>query len=157
MIVSQNFKFETLCLHAGQHPGSITTPRGVPVHRTSSYVFKSTRYASDLFVLREPGNIYPRIMNPTQDVLEQRVAVLENGAAALAFASPLQYTMPPSTSVPPETKSPSPAIFMAVPTRCLTAFCRSSGLLLNLWIQETPAILAVGEISLILNNSSRSF
>ena len=87
MIVSQNFKFETLCLHAGQQPDPTTTSRGVPVHRTSSYVFKSTQHASDLFALKESGNIYTRIMNPTQDVLEQRVAALENGAAALALAS----------------------------------------------------------------------
>ncbi len=87
MIVSQNFKFETLCLHAGQQPDPVTTSRGVPVHRTSSYVFKSTQHASDLFALKELGNSLTRIMNPTQDVLEQRVAALENGAAALALAS----------------------------------------------------------------------
>jgi len=85
--MSQTFQFETLCLHAGQQPDPVTTSRGVPVHRTSSYVFKSTQHAADLFALKEPGNIYTRIMNPTQDVLEQRVAALENGAAALALAS----------------------------------------------------------------------
>jgi len=87
MLMSQTFQFETLCLHAGQQPDPVTTSRGVPVHRTSSYVFKSTQHAADLFALKEPGNIYTRIMNPTQDVLEQRVAALENGAAALALAS----------------------------------------------------------------------
>jgi O-acetylhomoserine (thiol)-lyase len=85
--MSDNYKFETLCLHAGQQPDAATTARGVPVHRTSSYVFKSTEHAANLFALKELGNIYSRIMNPTQDVLEQRVAALEGGAAALALAS----------------------------------------------------------------------
>jgi len=85
--MSDAYKFETLCLHAGQQPDAATTARGVPVHRTSSYVFKSTEHAANLFALKELGNIYTRIMNPTQDVLEQRVAALEGGAAALALAS----------------------------------------------------------------------
>ena len=85
--MSKEYKFETLCLHAGQEPDPTTTARGVAVHRTSSYVFKSTEHAANLFGLKELGNIYTRIMNPTQDVLEQRVAALEGGAAALALAS----------------------------------------------------------------------
>jgi O-acetylhomoserine (thiol)-lyase len=85
--MNDDFKFETLCLHAGQQPDAATTSRGVPVHRTSSYVFKSTEHAANLFALKELGNIYTRIMNPTQDILEQRVAALEGGAAALALAS----------------------------------------------------------------------
>ena len=85
--MSQDFKFETLCLHAGQQPDPTTTARGVAVYRTSSYVFKNTEHAANLFALKELGNIYTRIMNPTQDVLEQRVAALEGGAAALALAS----------------------------------------------------------------------
>jgi O-acetylhomoserine (thiol)-lyase len=85
--MSEDHKFETLCLHAGQEPDPTTTARGVPVYRTSSYVFKSTEHAANLFGLKELGNIYTRIMNPTQDVLEQRVAALEGGAAALALSS----------------------------------------------------------------------
>ena len=85
--MSQNYEFETLCLHAGQEPDPTTTARGVPVHRTSSYVFKSTEHAANLFGLKELGNIYTRIMNPTQDVLEQRIAALEGGVAALALSS----------------------------------------------------------------------
>ncbi len=85
--MSQEYKFETLCLHAGQEPDPTTNARGVAVHRTSSYVFKSTEHAANLFGLKELGNIYTRIMNPTQDVLEQRVAALEGGAAALALSS----------------------------------------------------------------------
>ena len=85
--MSEDLKFETLCLHAGQEPDPSTTARGVALHRTSSYVFKSTEHAANLFALKELGNIYTRIMNPTQDILEQRVAALEGGAAALALAS----------------------------------------------------------------------
>jgi O-acetylhomoserine (thiol)-lyase len=85
--MSENQRFETLCLHAGQEPDPSTTARGVAVHRTSSYVFKSTEHAANLFALKELGNIYTRIMNPTQDVLEQRIAALEGGAAALALSS----------------------------------------------------------------------
>ena len=80
-------KLETQCLHAGQAPDSTTHSRGVPVYRTSSFVFDSTEHAANLFALKELGNIYSRIMNPTQDVLEQRVAQLEGGAAALAVSS----------------------------------------------------------------------
>lgn len=80
-------RIETLCLHAGQTPDPVTNARAVPVYRTSSYVFNSTEHAANLFALKELGNIYTRIMNPTQDVLEKRVAELEGGAAALALAS----------------------------------------------------------------------
>ncbi len=83
----KNYRFETIGLHAGQEPDAETLSRGIPVHRTSSYVFKNTRHAADLFALKEMGNIYTRIMNPTQDMLEKRVAALEGGAAALAMAS----------------------------------------------------------------------
>ncbi len=80
-------KLETLCLHAGQEAEPTTKSRAVPVYRTSSYVFDNTQHAADLFSLKEMGNIYTRLMNPTQDVLEKRVAAMEGGAAALALAS----------------------------------------------------------------------
>ncbi len=83
----KKYRFETLGLHAGQEPDAQTLSRGIPVHRTTSYVFKNTQHAADLFALKEMGNIYTRIMNPTQDMLERRVAALEGGAAALALAS----------------------------------------------------------------------
>jgi O-acetylhomoserine (thiol)-lyase len=85
--MNKNYKLDTLCVHAGQEPDPVTNSRGVSVHRTSSYVFNSTRHAADLFGLKEPGNIYTRLMNPTQDVLEKRIAALEGGAAALALSS----------------------------------------------------------------------
>lgn len=85
--MSSNYRFETLSLHAGQVPDPTTTSRGVPVYRTSSYVFKDTARAANLFALKELGNIYTRLMNPTHDVLEQRVTALEGGAASVALAS----------------------------------------------------------------------
>ena len=78
--------FETLCLHAGQEPDPSTLSRGVPVHRTTAYVFKDTEHAANLFALKELGNIYTRIMNPTH-VLEQRMAALDGGMASLALSS----------------------------------------------------------------------
>ncbi len=78
---------ETLAVHAGQEPDPATNSRAVPIYQTTSYVFDSTEHASDLFALRAPGNIYTRIMNPTQSVFEARVAALEGGVAALATAS----------------------------------------------------------------------
>ena len=82
-------KPETLCLHGGQAPDPATNARAVPVHRTASYVFDSTEHAANLFALKELGNIYSRIMNPTQAVLEARVALLEGAheMAALALGS----------------------------------------------------------------------
>jgi O-acetylhomoserine (thiol)-lyase len=77
----------TLALHAGQAPDPATTARAVPIYATSSYVFKDTDTAANLFGLREFGNIYSRLMNPTNDVLEKRLAALDGGIGALAFAS----------------------------------------------------------------------
>lgn len=79
--------FNTLAIHAGQKPDPVTLSRGVPIYRTSSYVFRDAKHASGLFSLKESGNIYTRLMNPTTDVLEQRMAALENGIGALALAS----------------------------------------------------------------------
>jgi O-acetylhomoserine (thiol)-lyase len=77
----------TLALHAGQEPDPATTARAVPIYATSSYVFKDSQHAADLFALKEFGNIYSRLMNPTNDVLEKRLAALDGGVGALAFAS----------------------------------------------------------------------
>jgi O-acetylhomoserine/O-acetylserine sulfhydrylase len=81
------YKFETLQVHAGQRPDPLTKSRAVPIYQTTSYVFDSAQHGADLFALKEFGNIYTRLMNPTTDVLEQRVAALEGGKAALAVAS----------------------------------------------------------------------
>jgi len=85
--MSSNYKFETLALHAGQTADPTTTSLGVPVYRTSSYQFNNTQHAANLFALKELGNIYTRLGNPTTDVLEQRVTQLEHGAASVAVSS----------------------------------------------------------------------
>ncbi|MCX6898579.1 MAG: O-acetylhomoserine aminocarboxypropyltransferase/cysteine synthase [Verrucomicrobia bacterium] len=83
----KDLNFGTLALHAGQVPDPTTTARAVPIYATTSYVFKDTDHAANLFALKEFGNIYTRLMNPTNDVLEKRLAALDGGAAGLAFAS----------------------------------------------------------------------
>ncbi|MEX0593387.1 MAG: O-acetylhomoserine aminocarboxypropyltransferase/cysteine synthase [Balneolaceae bacterium] len=83
----RNFKFETLQLHAGQEPDPTTGSRAVPIYQTTSYQFNDTEHAGNLFGLKEFGNIYTRIMNPTTDVFEKRIAALEGGAAAVGTAS----------------------------------------------------------------------
>ena len=80
-------KFETLQLHAGQEPDPTTGSRAVPIYQTSSFVFNNSEHGANLFALKEFGNIYSRIMNPTTDVLEKRIAALEGGVAALAVSS----------------------------------------------------------------------
>ncbi len=86
--MGNNYKFETLQLHAGQEkPDSATDARAVPIYATTSYVFKDCAQAAERFALTESGNIYTRLMNPTSDVFEQRIAALEGGAAALATSS----------------------------------------------------------------------
>jgi len=85
--MSNQLRFETLQLHAGQEPDPVTGSRAVPIHQTTSYVFKNADHAANLFGLREFGNIYTRLMNPTNDVFEKRIAALEGGVAALATSS----------------------------------------------------------------------
>ncbi|MBB6271389.1 O-acetylhomoserine (thiol)-lyase [Pedobacter cryoconitis] len=85
--MSANYRFETLQLHAGQEIDPTTGSRAVPIYQTTSYGFKSAEHGANLFTLKEFGNIYTRLMNPTTDVFEKRVAALEGGVAALAVAS----------------------------------------------------------------------
>ena len=85
--MSRTYRFETKQLHAGQQVDPATKSRAVPIYQTSSYVFDDTAHAEDLFALKRPGNIYSRIMNPTVDVFEQRMAALEGGVGALAASS----------------------------------------------------------------------
>lgn len=87
MSTSVNYRFETLQLHAGQEVDPATGSRAVPIYQTTSYVFKNSKHAANLFGLKEFGNIYTRIMNPTTDVFEKRIAALEGGVAALAVGS----------------------------------------------------------------------
>ncbi len=86
-MTTQNLKFETLQLHAGQEVDPTTNSRAVPIYQTSSYVFNNAGHAANLFGLKEFGNIYTRIMNPTTDVFEKRIAALEGGVAAVAVSS----------------------------------------------------------------------
>jgi O-acetylhomoserine (thiol)-lyase len=87
MSETKKWGFDTLQVHAGQSVDTATGSRAVPIYQTTSYIFHSTDHAADLFALRQPGNIYTRIMNPTTDVFEQRMAALEGGVGALATAS----------------------------------------------------------------------
>ncbi len=84
---NKKYSFETLQIHAGQDPDPVTGARAVPIYQTTSYVFKDTEHAANLFGLKEFGNIYTRIMNPTTDVFEKRIAALEGGVAAVATSS----------------------------------------------------------------------
>ena len=81
------YHLETLALHAGQQVDSDTLSRAVPIYQTTSYCFKDTEHAANLFALKEFGNIYTRLMNPTTDVLEKRLAALEGGVGGLALSS----------------------------------------------------------------------
>jgi O-acetylhomoserine (thiol)-lyase len=84
----KKYHFETLAIHAGQEkPDSATTARAVPIYRTSAYGFKNTEHAANLFSLKELGNIYTRLTNPTTEILEKRITALEGGAASVALAS----------------------------------------------------------------------
>jgi O-acetylhomoserine (thiol)-lyase len=85
--MSDRYRFETLQVHAGQEPAPGTNARAVPIYQTTSYVFNDADHGARLFALEEFGNIYTRIMNPTTDVFEKRIAALEGGAAALATSS----------------------------------------------------------------------
>ncbi len=87
MSQESQYKLDTLALHAGQEVDPTTGSRAVPIYQTTSYVFNDSEHAANLFALKEFGNIYTRLMNPTTDVLEKRMAALEGGVAALAFSS----------------------------------------------------------------------
>ncbi len=83
----KDYGFNTLALHAGQEPDPVTGSRAVPIYQTAAYTFRDAEHAADLFELKESGNIYTRLMNPTTDVLEKRVAAIEGGTGALAVSS----------------------------------------------------------------------
>src|ERR1700729_4294884 len=85
--MSTAWSFETRQIHAGQLPDDVTHARALPIYQTTSYTFNSSEHAANLFALKEFGNIYTRIMNPTQDVVEQRINSLEGGVGALLVAS----------------------------------------------------------------------
>ena len=122
------FHFDTLALHAGQSPDSQTLSRAVPIYQTSSYVFKSSEHAANLFGLKEFGNIYTRLMNPTTDVLEKRLAELDGGVGALAVASgQAAITYAVLNIARPGRISSRPITSMAGPTTFFTTPCPNWG------------------------------
>src|ERR1700710_3100568 len=116
---SRKYGFATQQLHAGQVADATTGSRAVPIYQTTSYQFRDTEHAANLFALKELGNVYTRIGNPTTDILEQRVAALEGGAAALAVASGQAASASPSRTWPGSaTTSSAPPTSMAAPGTC---------------------------------------
>ncbi|MFA7283828.1 MAG: PLP-dependent transferase, partial [Candidatus Omnitrophota bacterium] len=85
--IDRKLKIESLAVHGGQEPDPVTGSCAVPIYQTVAYKFKDSDYAADLFSLRQAGNIYGRLMNPTTDVLEKRIALIDGGAGALAASS----------------------------------------------------------------------
>ena len=127
MTEKRTYGFETIALHGGHTPDSATHSRAVPIYQTSSYVFNDSAHAADLFALKEAGNIYTRIMNPTSDVFEQRIAALEGGIGTLAVASG-QSAMPnrsSSTRPAPRTSSSTNNPNAARASRRTWSACRS--------------------------------
>ena len=124
------WSFETRQIHAGTSPDPTTGARALPIYATTAYQFRDTQHAADLFALAELGNIYTRIMNPTQDALEQRVASLEGGVAALAVvqrAVGRRRSRSSTSPRPATTSSPRPRS-TAAPTTCCTTRCPSSAI-----------------------------
>lgn len=125
-------KLETLAIHAGFSPDPTTKAVAVPIYQTTSFAFDDTQHGADLFDLKVAGNIYSRIMNPTNDVLEQRMAALEGGVGALAVASgmaAITYAIRPSPK--PATISSRWPSCTAAPTTCWRTPCHA-------WV-STPA------------------
>ena len=120
-------KIETLAVHGGYSPDPTTKAVAVPIYQTTSYAFDSTQHGADLFDLKVAGNIYTRIMNPTQDVLEKRVAAMEGGIAALCMASGMAaITAAIQTIAEAGDNISPPAPCTAAPTTCSPTPCRST-------------------------------
>ena len=128
-MANQEYRFETKQVHVGQEqPDPTTDARAVPIYATTSYVFKDSAQAAGRFGLTEPGNIYTRLMNPTNDVFEKRIAALENGAAALATATGSASTTPSAISQAAATTSFLPRPYTAAHTTCLQTPTQRSAL-----------------------------
>jgi O-acetylhomoserine (thiol)-lyase len=115
--MSTEWSFETRQIHAGQSPDPTTNARALPIYQTTSYTFNSTEHAANLFGLKEFGNIYTRIMNPTQDAVEQRIASLEGGVGALLVSSGQAAETIAILNIA--------EAFTAVPTTCSTTPCQN--------------------------------
>ena len=120
-------KIETIAVHGGYSPDPTTKAVAVPIYQTTSYAFDSTQHGADLFDLKVAGNIYTRIMNPTQDVLEKRVAAMEGGIAALAMASGMAaITAAIQTITEAGDNIVTSSTLTAAPTTCSPTPCRST-------------------------------
>jgi O-acetylhomoserine (thiol)-lyase len=120
------YHFDTLAVHGGQAPDAATNARAVPIYQTTSYTFADADHAARLFALEEFGNIYTRLMNPTTDVFEKRIAALEGGVAALATASgQAAETLTILTLASAATKSSRPPRSTAARTTSFTTHCRA--------------------------------
>lgn len=137
--MSKNYRFETRQLHVGQeHPDPATDARAVPIYATTSYVFKDSDQAAARFALAEPGNIYNRLMNPTADVFEKRIAALEGGQPLWPYPpGPPPSRMLSRTSPVPGTTSFPPPPSMEERTTCSPTRWRTPALKPPLWMQET--------------------
>ena len=123
----ENWRFDTIAVHGGYSPEPTTRAAAVPIYQTVAYAFDNAQHGADLFDLKVPGNIYTRIMNPTQDVLEQRVAALEGGIAALALASgQAAVTYAIQTIAEAGDNIVAASACTAAPTTCSRTRCRNS-------------------------------
>ena len=121
------WQLETLAVHGGYRPDPTTRAVAVPIYQTVAYAFDDTQHGADLFDLKVPGNIYTRIMNPTTDVLEQRLAALEGGIGALALASGRPRSPTPSRPSPkPVTPSSPPVRSTVAASICWRTRCRNT-------------------------------
>ena len=119
--MNKNHRFETRQIHVGQeNPDPATDARAVPIYATTSYVFKDSEQAAARFALAEPGNIYNRLMNPTADVFEKRIAALEGGAGALAVATGAAAIMPTAEASAPALRKLRRDILLSFITRNLS-------------------------------------
>ena len=147
---NRSYGFETLSLHAGQETAdSATNARAVPIYQTSSFVFDSPEHAANLFGLKQFGNIYTRIMNPTQDAFERRIAALEGGVGALAtsFRTGCGNSGNSQYCRRPAMRSSLPRASMVVPIISSTIHCPNLVLTCALWIAATPTTSAAQSMS----------
>lgn len=125
---SSNWRLETIAVHGGYRPDPTTRAVAVPIYQTVAYAFDDTQHGADLFDLKVQGNIYTRIMNPTTDVLEQRIAALEGGVGALALASgQAAVTYSIQTIAEAGDNIVSASSLYAAPTTCSRTRCRNTG------------------------------
>ena len=144
--------FETLQIHAGHTPDSDTNSRAVPIYQTTSYTFNDSEHGANLFALKEFGNIYSRIMNPTNDVFEKRVAALEGGVAALAVSSghAAQFLTLSTILLPGDNLVSSPYLYGGTYNQFKVTFKNYN------WDARFAASLEVEEFEKLIDNKTRA-